>query len=154
MNLLDCGTIVLSVDGRKIDVKIPAGIEDGKKLRLAGQAPNGGDITVKIKVQPHPWFRREGKNIEIDLPISIREAILGGKVEVPTLDGRRVDLKIRPGTSSGSKSRLPGFGIAGGDMFVVFKIVVPKGTANEETQKMIEEYDRTHLFDPRADVPW
>ena len=148
------GTISLRINGHEIDVKVPAGIEDGKKLRVSGQAPGGGDITVKVIVQPHPYFRREGKDVLLDVPISIGEAILGGKVEVPTVDGRRVDVKVRPGTSSGSKMRLPGFGIAGGDQYLVFKISVPKGAPDEKTKELIEEFNRLHPQDSRADTPW
>ncbi len=148
------GAISLHVDRREIEVKVPAGIEDGKKLRVSGQGPGGGDITVKIKVQPHPYFRREGKDLLLDVPIGVGEAVLGGKVEVPTLDGRRVDVKVRPGTSSGSKMRLPGFGIAGGDQYLVFKIVVPKGAPNQNDRKLIEEYAKLHSDDPRAEAPW
>ncbi len=148
------GAISLSIDHREIEVKVPAGIDDGKKLRVSGQGPGGGDITVKIKVQPHAYFRREGKDLLLDVPIDIGEAMLGGKVEVPTLDGRRVDVKVRPGTSSGSKMRLPGFGIAGGDQYLVFKIVVPKGAPDDHVKRLIEEYAKRHDFDPRAEAPW
>lgn len=148
------GTIGLQIDGRQIDVKVPAGMEDGKKLRVSGQGPGGGDITVKVSVQPHPYFRREGKDVLLDVPISVGEAILGGKVEVPTVDGRRVDVKVRPGTSSGSKMRLPGFGIAGGDQYLVFKIIVPKGAPDEKAKQLIEEYAKAHPVDARADAGW
>ncbi len=148
------GSISLRIDGREIDVKVPAGMEDGKKLRVSGQGPGGGDIMVKVNVQPHPYFRREGKDVLLDVPISIGEAILGGKVEVPTVDGRRVDVKIRPGTSSGSKMRLPGFGIAGGDQYLIFKIVVPKGTPDDKAKQLIEEYAKLHPIDARADAAW
>ena len=109
---------------------------------------------MKIKIQPHPYFRREGKDLVLDVPIGISEALLGGKVEVPTLDGRRVDVKVRPGTSTGSRMRLPGFGIAGGDQYLVFKVMVPKTGVDEAGKKLIEEYAHTHPFDARADVPW
>jgi curved DNA-binding protein len=148
------GSISLRVDQREIEVKVPAGIEDGKKLRVSGQGPGGGDITVRIKVLPHPYFRREGKDLLLDVPISVGEAVLGGKVEVPALDGRRVDVKVRPGTSSGSKMRLPGFGVAGGDLYLVFKIVVAKGAPDDSARRLIEEYTKLHHFDPRADAPW
>lgn len=148
------GTISLRIDSRQIDVKVPAGMEDGKKLRVSGQGPGGGDITVKVNVQPHPYFRREGKDVLLDVPISIGEAILGGKVEVPTVDGRRVDVKVRPGTSSGSKMRLPGFGIAGGDQYLVFKIVVPKGAPDDKAKPLIEEYAKLNPLDARADAGW
>jgi DnaJ-class molecular chaperone len=148
------GTISLDTGTNVIEVKVPAGIEDGKKLRVSGQGPGGGDIVVQIKIEPHAYFRREGKNILLDVPISVGEAILGGKVEVPTIDGKRVEVKIRPGTSSGSKSRLPGLGIAGADQFLVFKIVVPKGEPDAKTKSLIEDYQRHQTTSPRADVPW
>jgi curved DNA-binding protein len=148
------GTITLGVGEREISVKVPAGIESGKKLRVAGQGPGGGDITVRIEVEPHPYFRREGKDVLLDVPISVGEAVLGGKVEVPTVDGRRVDVKVRPGTSGGAKMRLPGFGIAGGDQYLVFRVVVPKGAPDERTRQLLEEYAKLHPLDPRADAPW
>ena len=79
--------------------------------------------------------------------------MLGGKVEVPAVDGRRVDVKIRPGTSSGAKTRLPGFGIAGGDQYLVFKIVVPKVAPDDRTRQLIEEFTKLHPIDPRAGWP-
>jgi DnaJ-class molecular chaperone len=148
------GAVSLRVNGSQIEVKVPPGIDDGQKLRVAGQGPGGGDIFVRIRVAPHPYFKREGKDIILEVPISVGEAILGGKVEVPTVDGRRVDVKIRPGTSSGTRTRLPGFGIAGGDQFLVFRVMVPKGAPDQRSKELIEEYIRLHPIDARADVPW
>ena len=148
------GAVTLRTDSGQIEVKIPAGIDDGKKLRVSGHGPGGGDITVHVKIEPHPWFRREGKDILLDVPISVSEALLGGKVEVPTLDGRRVDVKIPPGTSSGAKSRLRGLGIAGGDQYLVFKIVVPKGLPGEKAKPLIEEFAKLHPHDARAEAGW
>jgi DnaJ-class molecular chaperone len=148
------GTIGLRVGDRDIDVKVPAGFEDGKKLRVAGQGEGGEDIVVRVRVEPHPFFRREGKDVLIDVPVSIPEAVLGGKVEVPTVNGKRVNVKIPPGTSSGSRIRLPGMGIAGGDQFLVMKVVVPKGKPDDRTTKLIEEYAKLHPDDVRIDVPW
>ena len=128
---------------------MPAGFEDGKKLRVAGQGPGGGDIVVRVRVEPHPYFRREGKDVFLDVPIDVPEAVLGGSVEVPTVDGRTANVKVRPGTSSGSKTRLPGCGVGGGDMYLVFKIVVPKGPSDDATRKLIEEYGQKTDFDPR-----
>jgi curved DNA-binding protein len=154
MTAVKGGSITLGVGSNQIEVKVPAGIEDGKKLRVAGQGLGGGDITVKIRVEAHPYFKREGKDITLEVPISVSEAILGGKVEVPTVDGQRVDVKVRPGTSSGTKMRLPGFGIKGGDQYLVFKIVVPKGSPDDKTKKLIEDYAKHSPMDARADVPW
>ena len=148
------GTIGLRVGDRDIDVKVPAGFEDGKKLRVAGQGEYGEDIVVKVRVDAHPYFRREGKDILIDVPIGIPEAVLGGKVEVPTVAGKRVTFKVPPGTSSGSRVRLPGMGVAGGDQYLVMKVVVPKGKPDDRTREIMEEYARLHPDDVRIDVPW
>ncbi|MBO0700420.1 MAG: J domain-containing protein [Zavarzinella sp.] len=148
------GTIGLRVGDRDIDVRVPPGFEDGKKLRVAGQGEYGEDIMVKVRVEPHPYFRREGRDILIDVPVSIPEAVLGGKVEVPTVAGKRVTVKIPPGTSSGSRIRLPGMGVAGGDQYLVMKVVVPKGKPDDRTKELIDEYARLHPDDVRIDVPW
>jgi curved DNA-binding protein len=154
MTAVQGGNIGLQVGERQIDVKVPAGIDDGQKLRVSGEGPGGGDILVKVRIQAHPYFRRDGKDILLDVPISIGEAILGGKIEVPLADGRRVDVKVRPGTSSGAKMRLPGVGIAGGDQYLVFKIVVPKDVSDERSKKIIDEFSKLHPLDPRAAAPW
>jgi curved DNA-binding protein len=148
------GSIGLRVGDRDIDVRVPAGFEDGKKLRVAGQGEYGEDIVVKVRVDPHAYFRREGKDILLDVPISIPEAVLGGKVEVPTVNGKRLTVKVPPGTSSGSRVRLPGMGIAAGDQILVMKVVVPKGKPDDRTKELIEEYATLHPDDVRIDVPW
>lgn len=148
------GSIGLRVGDRDIDVKVPPGFEDGKKLRVAGQGENGEDIFVRVFVDPHPYFRREGRDVLLDVPISVLEAVLGGKVEVPIVSGKRVAVKVPPGTSSGSRIRLPGMGISGGDQYLVMKVVVPKGKPDDRTREIIEEYGRLHPDDVRIDVPW
>jgi DnaJ-class molecular chaperone len=147
------GTVSLSVDGREIDVRVPAGVEEGKKLRLAGQGPGGGDLLVRIKVEPHPYFRREGKDVVLEVPVSISEAVLGAKVDVPTLDGTHLTVKVPPGTSSGARLRLRGKGIAGGDQFIEIKIVVPKAS-DERSRELIEEFARLNPQNPRENAPW
>lgn len=148
------GSIGLRVGDRDIDVRVPAGFEDNKKLRVAGQGESGEDIVVRVRVEPHQFFRREGKDVLIDVPISIPEAVLGGKVDVPTVAGKRVTVKVPPGTSSGSRIRLTGMGIAGGDEYLVMKVVVPKGKPDDATRELIEEYAKLHPDDVRIDVPW
>ena len=148
------GTIGLRVGDRDLDVKVPPGFEDGRKLRIGGQGEFGEDIVVTIHIEPHAYFRREGKDLLFDVPISIAEAILGGKVEIPTVAGKRVEVKIPPGTSSGGRIRLPGLGIAGGDQYLVMKVVVPKGKPDDATKNLIEEYAKLHPVDVRIDVPW
>ncbi|MEZ6141509.1 MAG: J domain-containing protein [Zavarzinella sp.] len=148
------GTLALAVGTRKIDLKVPAGFEHGKKLRLAGQGGNGEDILVRILIDPHPYFKREGKDILLEVPISVGEAILGGKVEVPTISGKRIDVKIKPGTSGGSRLRIPGFGIAGGDQYLLFKVLVPKTEPDPASRELIEQYVQANPLNARVDIPW
>lgn len=147
------GPFSIGVDGRKIEVKIPAGVEDGKKLRLAGQGPGGADLLLKLKVQSHPYFRREENNLVLEVPISLPEAVLGARVDVPTLDGTRLTVKIPAGTSSGTRLRLRGKGINGGDQYVEIKVVVP-AAADERSRELIEEFARKNPQNPRAGLPW
>ena len=105
--------------GKEIDVKIPAGIADGQTIRLKGQglpAPGGaaGDALITVTIAEHPLFKREGTNLRLELPVTLYEAVLGGKVRVPTLDGA-VELAIPPGTSSGRTLRVKGKGLPGKD---------------------------------------
>jgi DnaJ-class molecular chaperone len=147
------GTVQLSVDGRQIDVKIPPGFEDGKKLRLAGQAPGGGDLLLAVRVEPHAYFKREGNDVVLEVPISIPEAVLGGKVDVPTVDGSTLTVKVPPGTSTGSRLRLRGKGVAGGDQYLSFKIMGAPA-ANERSRELIEEFARLNPQNPRAGLGW
>lgn len=133
-----------------LSVKIPAGVDTGSVIRLAGQGQPGrfsgppGDLLLKIEVQPHRYFRREGSNLLIDVPITPSEAVLGAKVEVPTLSEGLVVVTIPPGTSSGAKLRLRGKGAVDpqtkqpGDQYVVVKIVVPR-EATEALQQLYEQ---------------
>jgi DnaJ-class molecular chaperone len=147
------GSVSLSVDGREINVKVPAGVEDGKKLRLAGQGPGGGDLLVRLKIEPHPYFHRENNDVIVEVPVSVSEAILGGKIDVPTLDGTHLTVKVPPGTSSGARLRLRGKGIAGGDQYIEIKVVVPK-PADARSRELIEEFARLNPQTPRANLPW
>lgn len=121
-------------NGRNVDVTIPAGIADGKTIRLRGQGePSGfggepGDVLLTIAIEPHPQFRADGKNVRVDVPVTLHDAVLGAKVRVPTLDGS-VDLTIPPGTTGARALRLKGKGVqakdAPGDLFVTPRIVLP-----------------------------
>ena len=131
-------------DGKTIDLKLPAGIEDGGQMRLAGKGEAGhggnGDAIVTITVQPHAFFRREGDNIRLDLPISLDEAVNGAKVKVPTVAGA-VMLTIAAGSSSGKVLRLKGKGFLRkdgnrGDQLVNLEIDLPEG--NSELAKRLE----------------
>lgn len=125
-------------------VKVPAGVNDGQVVRLSGQgapAARGGtpgDLYLTIEIEPHPYFRREGSHLLLDVPVTPSEAVLGAKIEVPTLMEGRGVVTVPPGTSSGAKLRLRGKGISDpqtnqtGDQLVVIKIVVPKGISDED----------------------
>jgi DnaJ-class molecular chaperone len=147
------GAIGLEVDGRHLDVKVPAGVSEGQVLRLKGQAPNGGNLRLKLHIQPHAYFRREDNNILLEVPLSLAEAVLGTKVDVPTLDGGRLSVRVPPGTSSGTRLRLRGRGIAGGDQYIEIKIVVP-AAGDEKGRHLIEEFAKLHPQDPRRGLPW
>ncbi len=146
-----------------LHIKIPSGIEDGKKIRLRGQgepSPNGGpngDLLIKVSVAPHPHFRRKGRRLDVRVPITVVEAVNGAKVDVPTPHGT-ISLTVPPGTSSGSKLRAKGQGIKGasgspGDLFAEVQIVLPKKIEEadrEKLQAILEKY----TDDPRADLKW
>lgn len=149
-------------DGQSLAVRIPRGTEDGQVLRLRGKGAPGygggpaGDALIGIQVRPHPVFRREGDDILLTLPITLDEAILGGKVSAPTIDGP-VGLKVPPGASSGRVLRLKGRGIerAGqahrGDQLVELKIVVP-AHPDEDLRRFLSDWRKSHGHDPRADL--
>jgi DnaJ-class molecular chaperone len=147
------GTIGVTVEGRTLEVKVPAGVEEGQKLRLGGQGPGGGDLLVKLHIEPHPYFRREGKNVVLEAPLALPEAVLGARIDVPTLDGTHLTVKVPPGTSSGARLRLRGKGIAGGDQYIEVKVVVP-AAADGRGRELIEEFARLHPQHPRSGPPW
>ena len=148
------GPLGLTINDRHVEVKIPAGIEDGKTLRVQGQAPGGGDLHLKIRIEPHPYFRREGNDIHIEVPLAMTEAALGAKVDVPTLDGTRATVKIPPGTSSGPRRlRLRGKGIKGGDQYIDVKVVVPN-PADDKSRQLLEEFAKLNPQHPRTGEPW
>lgn len=146
--------------GKRFQVKIPAGVTSGKKLRLAGQGEAGsrqaqaGDVYIELVVTPSPIFKREENDLFIELPISIPEAILGAEIKVPTVDGL-VLLKIPPGVSSGSKLRLSGKGVLNastqkrGDQYVVLKVVSPPN-ADADIRQAIQSWNQRQPFDARA----
>ena len=143
-------------DGKTIDLKLPKGLEDGTKIRLAGKGEEGpggrGDALVTVEIAPHAFFRRDGNDIRLDLPVTLKEAVLGGKVKVPTPEGP-VMLTIPAGTTSGKVLRLKGRGFTGkdgkrGDQLVTVEVDVPAGDA--ELQKFVEGW--TGGGNPRANL--
>ena len=147
------GSVSISVGGRTIAVKVPPGIEEGKKLRVPASATGSADVYLRVRVEPHAYFKREGPDVILEVPIGLAEAVLGTKVEVPTPDASRLTVKIPPGTSSGSRIRLRGKGIAGGDQYLVMKVVTPAGV-DDESKKLIEEFAKRNPQDARANVAW
>jgi len=146
-----------------IRVKIPAGIDDGKKIRLRGQGEPGvgdapaGDILLTIHVSPHPYFRRTGNRLDVRVPVTLAEAALGAKIDVPTPQGT-ITLTIPPNTSSGKRLRIKGHGVRptgqpAGDLFAEIQIVLPDGLSAEDRQKLADISAR-YPQQPRADLRW
>ncbi|MDC0935635.1 J domain-containing protein [Pirellulales bacterium] len=156
---------VRRADGRTetIQVKVPAGIDSGKKIRLRGQGDPGsggganGDILIKIKVAPHPHYQRNGKRLDVKVPITLTEAVAGGKIELPTPHGR-ITLTVPPGTSSGSKLRVKGHGVrpAGeepGALFAEMEIVLPENISDDDRQRLAE-IAANYNENPRSELTW
>jgi curved DNA-binding protein len=145
---------------RRLTVKIPAGVRDGQRIRLAGQAHAGsnggpaGDLYLQVKVKPDPRFVRDGDDLRMELPVALHEAMLGADVTVPTLKGR-VSLRIPPETQNGRTIRLAGQGMprAGGghgDLYVTVKVVLPTKLSDKERECMREIAERRKDEDVRA----
>ncbi len=145
-------------EGGVLDLNVPAGVTDGKTLRLKGKGSVGfgggpsGDALVEIKVRPHAQFKREKNDVLITLPISIDEALIGGKIEVPTITGR-VNLSIPKGTSSGRTFRLKGKGVSpaggtAGDQLVTVEIVLPD-EIDEDLEDFMKTWREHNSYNPR-----
>ncbi|NBB95707.1 MAG: DnaJ domain-containing protein [Planctomycetes bacterium] len=146
-----------------ITVKIPPGVKDDQRIRVrgkGGQGPGGaGDLYIVCKIRPHPYYRREGNDLYVDVPISVAEATLGGKIDVPTIDGMTT-VTIPAGTPSGRKLRLREKGVRAadkaeprGDQYVVVKIVPPT-ELSEKGKELMQQFAATTEDDPRAGAPW
>lgn len=143
-------------DGRSLEVDMPPGMVTGQTIRLREQGVAGGDLYLKITVSPHPFFKLEGLDIHCQLPITPVEAVLGGPVPVPTLDGL-VKMNIPPGARSGRRLRLANKGYPNssgsrGDQLVEIQIVVPNNISAQE-RELYEKLRQIQTFDPRADLP-
>jgi len=146
-----------------VEVRIPPGVHTGSRLRVAGKGNAGtmgapaGDLYITIRVEPHPFFQREGDNINITVPVTVTEASLGAKIEVPTIDGTRALLKVPPGTHSGQKFRMREKGVfnsrknARGDQ-IVEVVVQPPKVRDERTKEILRELARLNPEDPRAEI--
>jgi DnaJ-class molecular chaperone len=149
-------------DGRSLDLTIPAGVHDRQMLRLKGQGGPGfdggppGDAFVELHIQPHAFFIRKDNDIHLDLPVTLGEAVLGGKVDVPTIDGP-VAMTVPKGSNTGATLRLRGKGIVDpdsgrrGDQYVHLKLVLPP-RIDPELQAFLERWSGAHPYDPRRDL--
>lgn len=146
--------------GKELNVKIPAGVTNGQQIRLKGQGETApghrpGDLLITVNIAPHPFFKVDGSDLRVDLPITLYEAVLGGKVRVPTL-GSAVELSIPKNTSSGRIFRLKGKGLpkptgTGGDLFVTTRIMLPDGN-NAELEALMQKWRDGHPYNPRSDL--
>jgi curved DNA-binding protein len=149
---------------QQLSIRIPPGLSDGDKLRLAGKgmpSPSKtgkpGDLIVTTRIEPHPFFTRKGADLHLEAPISVSEAILGTALEVPTLEGR-ASVVVPAGTSSGQKLRLRGKGVPQrtgerGDLYIQMKVVVPK-SLDDASRKLIEQFAERNAADPRQSLGW
>jgi DnaJ-class molecular chaperone len=147
--------------GERIRFRVPPGVSDGQRVRVRGRGQEGpggrGDLMIRCRVRPHPYFRREGQDVLLDVPLTYPEAALGAQVEIPTLDGRAV-VKIPPGTSSGTKLRLRGRGVRGasgqcGDLYAIVQIHVPRALS-ERARGLLTELQQERREDPREHLGW
>lgn len=145
-------------NGKSLDVTIPPGLNDGQVIRLKGQGGAGGagpagDALIEVKVRPHPTFRREGRDIYAEVPISLSEAVMGGKVEVPTVHGP-VAMTVPKWTNGGARLRLKGKGVPAGknepagDQYVMFEIVLPK-SPDKELEDFVKGWADRKAYNPR-----
>lgn len=149
-------THLLMPDGSELGVAIPRGVRDGQQIRLRGKGAPGhgkgapGDAYLDVTVTPHPVFRREGDDVHIVLPVTLDEAVLGARVEAPTIDGP-VSLTIPKGATSGQRLRLRGRGINGGDQHVELRIAMPP-VIDSDLAGFFETWRLEHGYDPRRDM--
>ena len=162
------GEVQLSVQRQSgrvdtLNVKIPPGIDEGKKIRLRGQGEPGprgtapGDVLLTIHVAAHPYFHRQGNNLVVRVPVTLGEAAAGAKVDVPTPTGT-VSIHVPPGTSGGTKLRIRGRGVAPrsaapGDLLAEIQVVLPKGLSDADRQ-LLGEIAARYPLDPRAALRW
>lgn len=159
-----CGGIGTVRKKETITVKIPAGVDNGSQVRVAGKGNAGkwggtpGDLYITTKLRPHPFFERKAENVYCEVPITVTEAALGAKIDVPTLEGV-VTMSIPPGTQSGQIFRLKGKGFVSlnssirGDQLVKVKIVVPP-VKDERTREILKELEKAYPYNPRSSIKY
>lgn len=148
-------TRIVDVGGRRLEVTIPRGVDTGSRVRLSGRGPDGRDLVVVIRVHPHGIFMRRGADLEREVPVTLREALLGAEVPVRTLKGR-VLLTLPAGTQNGKTFRLTGQGMprlkseAAGDLYVRVRVVLPTHLSHEAKEAALRFLDLAQQPDPRA----
>ena len=155
-------TLKLTVGGKTMTVKIPAGVHDGQKIKLAGRgdpSPTGGepgDLILTVQVRPHPVFTMDGLNLRVEVPVTFAEATLGATIEVPTLGGTPVRLKVAPGTPSGRVLRVKGRGVAGkkgtGDLLATIQVAVPGHLTKQQVSHLEAFVEAGPSESPREDL--
>jgi molecular chaperone DnaJ len=157
-----CGGNGLVQKSEHINVKIPSGVDNGSRVRVAGMGGPGeqggpaGDVYIVTKVRPHGYFERKGDNLYSEVKVTMKEAVLGDKVEIPTVDGM-VWLTLPPGVQTGQQLKLKGkgvphFGGGGvGDHYVTIKVVTPTGLS-ARGKELVSEVDKMHPSEPRKDI--
>jgi len=146
--------------GKELNVRIPAGVSAGQQIRLKGQGDSApghrpGDVLITVSIAAHPYFKIDGNDLRLELPVTLYEAVLGAKVRVPTLDGA-VELSIPKNTSSGRTFRLKGKGMPrtvgpSGDLFITVRIALPDGN-DSELETLMEKWRTSHTYNPRSDL--
>lgn len=148
--------------GKTLEVAIPAGIEDGKQIRLKGQGMAGplgmgepGDAMVSVKIAKHPFLRVDGRDLRLDLPLTLYEAVLGGKINVPTLDGV-VELAVPAGSNGGKTLRLRGKGLPNpqgtvGDLYVTLRVILPE-ESDPDLQNLMRKWQNDKRYNPRSEM--
>jgi curved DNA-binding protein len=147
------GTLQVQYHGQELSLLVPPGAEEGQIIRLTGRAPHRGDLLLRLRILPHPFFRRQGRDIILEVPLSLPEAVLGAKVDVPMVQGDRLTVTVPPGTSSRSRLRLRGRGILGGDQYLEVTVVVPAAD-DERSRELIREFAHQNPQNPRAGLQW
>jgi molecular chaperone DnaJ len=155
-------SIKLNINGKDVTVNIPAGVSDGQKIKLRGKgqaSPNGGpagDLIIDVNVKPHPVFSRDGNNIRVTVPVTFHEAVAGATIQVPTLGGEPVKLKVSPGTPNGRVLRVKGRGVQGakavGDLLATVEIAVPAHISDKAMKALAEFEALLPAQDPREDL--
>jgi DnaJ-class molecular chaperone len=145
--------------GKELNVRIPPGVVAGQQIRLKGQGETApghppGDLLITVNISPHPFFKVDGSDLRLDLPITLYEAVLGGKVRVPTL-GSAVELSVPKNTSGGRVFRLKGKGLpktgGTGDLLVTTRVMLPDGN-DAELEALMQKWRSAHPYNPRSDL--